>query len=44
MREIEEILSEIDEKSLENVSKPRRELVQLVKKIYSDNKGGIMHA
>ena len=39
-KEIKELLHDIDEKALENVSKPRRELIQFLKKIYSDRMGG----
>jgi len=42
MKEIEELLFEIDEKELENISKPRRELIRFLKEIYN-GKGGRAH-
>ncbi len=40
MKEIEELLSQIDDKMLENISEPRRKLVQFLKDAYSNNKNG----
>ncbi len=36
MKEIEEILSQIDNKALESVSEPRKKLVQFLKEIYAN--------
>lgn len=44
MKEIEELLFEIDERSLESVSKPRKELVRFLKEIYLSGKEGRAHA
>ena len=40
MKEIEELLFQIDDKMLENVSEPRKKLVQFLKDVYSNNKKG----
>lgn len=39
MKEIEELLFKIDENELENISKPRRELISFLKEIYISGKG-----
>lgn len=43
-KELKELLCEIDEKTLENVSMPRRELVKFLKEIYFGERGGNEHA
>lgn len=40
MKEIEELLAQINNSTLENVSEPRRKLVQFLKDVYSNNKNG----
>ncbi len=40
MKEIKELLAQIDEKTLEGVSEPRKKLVQFLKDIYYNNKNG----
>ncbi len=40
MKEIEELLSQIDERMLENISEPKRKLIQFLKDAYSNNKKG----
>ena len=40
MKEIEELLFQIDDKMLENVSEPRKKLVQFLKDVYSNKKKG----
>lgn len=45
MKEIEELLSEIDDSTLKDISKPKKKLVQFLKEIYSNKMGdGKPHA
>jgi len=39
MKEIEELLFQIDDQTLQNVSEARRRLIQFLKKVYSDKMG-----
>ena len=40
MKEIEELLVQINGKTLENLPEPRKRLVQFLKEVYSNNKKG----
>lgn len=40
MKEIEELLSEIDDITLKDISESKKKLVQFLREIYSNSKGG----
>lgn len=44
MKEIEELLSEIDDSVLKDISEPKKKLLQFLKEIYSNGKGGTSRA
>lgn len=44
MTEIEELLSEIDDSTLKDISEPRKKLVQFLREIHSNTKGGTSRA